>query len=107
MWPGEPPGPAVRTRRKFRGAGTGEISEEYVERGNWPEKARASAPRGTNTRGHRAFFASPRRNNSRRPPHRNLEYLYPPTYPPVMHLRFAPSPPCPIPQLPLPRLLII
>jgi hypothetical protein len=55
MWLGEPPGPPVRTRRKFRGTGTGEISEKYVGRkydgrGKWPEKAKASAPRGKHAR---------------------------------------------------------
>lgn len=61
---------------------------------------------GANTRAHRAFLhrraaiAAARRTGA------SNTYILE-TYPPVMHLRFAPSPQCPTPQLPLPRLVII
>jgi hypothetical protein len=52
---------------------------------------------GANTRAHRAFFATPCRN-SRRPPHRSLEYLYPRD---VLHPSCTYASP-PRPNVPLP-----
>ena len=64
------------------------------------QKRQRLALLGANTRAHRAFFASPRRN-SRRPPHRNLEYLYPADVPirhaltlrPLTPMSHSPAPP--------------